>query len=104
MSRRINNRPDRWHNNHHKIAKKIWWTNDPDNVDRREVYRHRALHTLFWVMSTVEKVEWILEDDISVLQGDFVRDLQRILDLYKWNEYHSHCIQKPYMNNPKYKT
>ena len=95
MSRRRNN-PNKWYNTHHKIAKNIWWTNDPDNLDKRDINHHRALHTLFWTQSTIEKIEWILEDDLSVLQWDFLRDIQRILKLHKWHEYHSHCIKHPY--------
>ena len=37
----------------------------------------------------------------TALQVDFIRDIQRVLDLYRGLEYHSHCIKGiPYKNKP----
>ena len=82
------------YSNHHKLPKNKGGTNHPDNIDRIRVVEHRAIHTLFADGDVNDKVRRILEDDRAVLQGDFIRDIQRVLALYKWLEYHSHIKKK----------
>ena len=90
------------YSNHHKVPRSRWGTNENDNRESLRVTQHQALHTLFENQTTIEKIETILNMDETVLQGDFLRDIQPILDLYKWLEYHSHCrkdswdCRKPY--------
>ena len=79
------------YNHHHKVPKSRWWTNHWDNMERMRVNKHRALHHLFENKTVTEKIRTILEMDKSVLQGDLLRDIERILNLYEWLEYHSHC-------------
>jgi len=88
------NRPadyDSRFNDHHKVPKSRWWTNVEDNKKRTLKTIHRAIHTIFVNDTTIEKIQRILDMDWSALQWDFVRDVKRILELYKWLEYHSHC-------------
>jgi len=82
---------DHKYSTHHKVCRSKWWTNAKDNLVRLKVVQHRALHTIFQDDTTVEKIKRILEMDLTTLQWDFVRDIERILDLYEWLEYHSHC-------------
>ncbi len=86
---------------HHRVPKSRWGTNTYDNIQKARVIDHRAIHQIFWTDTTIEKIERILQMDGSTLQGDFKRDVQRILNLYRGLEYHSHCIKKlPYKNKP----
>jgi len=84
------------YNNDHIVAKDIWWTNHPDNIQRILITYHRAKHTVFKTKSTVDKLLHILEEDLPALQWDFVRDVKHILEIHRWYEYHDHVIKKPY--------
>jgi hypothetical protein len=77
---------------HHKCCRSKWWTNEKDNLVKLKVVHHRALHTIFQNDTTIEKIRRILQMDATVIQWDFKRDIERILDLYDWLEYHSHVI------------
>lgn len=92
---------NRKYNEHHLVAKDIWWNNDPDNKERWKIIFHRAWHTVFWTKSTVEKILQILETEEAVLQWDFINDLKKALKPYEWyKEYHSHVI-KNILNHKK---
>ena len=60
-------------------------------MEKIKVNKHRAIHSLFENATTIEKIRIILEMDRSVLQGDTLHDIERVLDLHDWLEYHSHC-------------
>ncbi len=90
MSHWKNCQRPRWYNDHHIVARSKWWNNHPDNIDRMRITEHRALHTLFDNFDTITKIEKILDMEDTVLQWDFLRDIRRVLDLYRWQIYHNH--------------
>lgn len=94
MTRGKNSNRPKWLTKHHKVCKSIWGNNHRDNITVIPVVPHRCIHTLFRNWDTIDKINRILEDDLSVLQGDFVRDIQRTLTLYKWMIYHDHVLKK----------
>ena len=82
------------YNDHHKVPRSRNWNRDHDNIDRLKVTTHDAIHTLFWNSTFVEKINILINMDVKVLQWDFLRDIQRVLDLYDGLEYHNHVIKQ----------
>jgi len=85
---------DRTYTWHHLLCKSRWWTNEPENLSEIKDTVHRSIHILFCNDTFPEQIRRLIEINQSTLQGDFIQDINRILDLYKGLEYHDGIKKK----------
>ena len=74
---------------HHLLWKWAGGSNVAENKITLPEHKHRAIHLLFGIESIKWQIETLLELNTTALQWDYVRDIQIVLDLYKWEEYHA---------------
>ena len=76
-------------NKHHLLARSRCWSDEPENLVVIDEKLHQAIHKVFWIKTPAEQIRQIIENNFSILQGDFIQDIMNVLELYEEDIYHS---------------
>ena len=83
----------KWYNRHHLLPQSRDGSNEPENIRTLKQTVHNAFHTVFANDTPAEQIKRLLRINRTVLQGDFIQDIERILDLY-WEDIYHWWIKK----------
>ena len=81
-------------NKHHRIPKSRNWSNDPDNIKNRDVWKHIDRHVVFWNDTPVEQLIKVFQVNRDCRSKEFKRALIDLFVSYQGEYYKENCFKE----------
>lgn len=81
-------------NKHHRIPKSRNWSNDPDNIKNRDVWKHIDRHVVFWNDTPVEQLIKVFQVNRDCRSKEFKRALIDLFVSYQGEYYKENCCKE----------